>query len=392
MSRVGAAARRFGGLALLAGASLHLAGCARPVAPAGGPVPETPLRVVGSSPERLAVVPPFTGSVTVQFERSVSERLAGGGGSIQDAVIISPRTGNPSISAGGNSLEISLEGGFRPDMVYRVTVLPRFQDRFQNRMGVAYDLVFSTGPDLPPNLIAGVVTNRLTLGPLSGVRVDANTDGGEFPYTAITDSTGVFTFPHIPQGRYNLVAYLDENRNRRPDFTEAQESLALGINDGDTLIVTDLAIHEPDTTAAVLQEVSIQDSLSLVVGFDDYIDPLAVFDEVEAVLSREGANAPEVVEILHPHQWRARNADDSDPPAGQPAPSQEIVLVLSRPLLDGVTYQLSVSGVPNIREVGGGGGEIEVDGPPVRPATPAPAEGPPAGEEPSPAEPLDPPA
>lgn len=380
-----------GALVALATA-LQLGGCARPAAPIGGPIPETPLRVITSTPEPFAVVEPFGGAVTIEFERSLSERLAAGGGSLQDAVVISPMTGTPRISAGGNSVEVSLEGGFRPDMVYRVTVLPRFQDRFQNRMAVPFDLVFSTGPDLAPNLIAGVVTDRLTLSPVAGVRVDANTEGGEFPYTAIADSTGVFTFPHIPQGRYTLVAYEDENRNRRPDFAEAQESLALAVNDGDTLIITDLAILEPDTTAARIDEVALQDSMTVLVTFDDYIDPLAVFDEVEAVLTREGANAPEVVEILHPYQWRERRAAESDPPAGLPRPSQELVLILSRPLLEGVDYRLVISGVPNIREISGGGGEIEVEGPPVRPATPAPAGAPPAGAEPLPQVPLDPPA
>jgi hypothetical protein len=207
---------------------------------------------------------------------------------------------------------------------------------------------------------------------------------GEYPYTAVTDSTGFFTFPHIPEGRYTLVAFEDQNRNRRPDFSERQESIALAINDGDTLIVNDLALLAPDTTAAVLESVALQDSTGLLLTFDDHIDPAASLDEVEATLTREGANAPEITEILHPAVWRAQNASDDAPLAGPPLPSQEILLILSRPLLEGVTYRLEVSGVPNIRGVPGGGGEAEVEGRPVRPEAPAPAEG-------APALPLDPP-
>jgi hypothetical protein len=317
------------------------------------------------------VVAPFDGAVKIQFDRSLSERMGSGGGSIQDAVVVSPMTSAVRIERGGNSVDVSLEGGFLPDMVYRVIVLPRFQDRFQNRMAVPYDLIFSTGAELAPNLVAGVVTSRTTLETLPGIRVDANTEGGEFPYSAITDSTGFFTFPHIPQGLYTLVAYEDQNRNRQPDFSESQASLALGINDGDTLItVTDLALLAPDTTAAVLENVALQDSLGLRISFDDYIDPLASLNEVVARLLREGANAPEVVEVVHSHVWRARNASNDDAPNGPALPSQEIILLLSRPLLPGITYQLEVTGVVNLHEIPGGGGELEVDGPPVRPEAP----------------------
>jgi hypothetical protein len=342
------------------------------------------LRVVSSTPEPLSVVAPFDNAVRIRFERDLSERLASGGGSIQDAVIVSPMTGEPRIETGGSGIEVSIEGGFLPGIVYRVTVLPRFQDRFQNRMAVPFDLIFSTGPDLSPNLIAGIVTSRLTLQSLAGIRIEANMVEGEYPYTAVTDSTGFFTFPHIPEGRYTLVAFEDQNRNRRPDFSERQESIALAINDGDTLIVNDLALLAPDTTAAVLESVALQDSTGLLLTFDDHIDPAASLDEVEATLTREGANAPEITEILHPAVWRAQNASDDAPLAGPPLPSQEILLILSRPLLEGVTYRLEVSGVPNIRGVPGGGGEAEVEGRPVRPEAPAPAEG-------APALPLDPP-
>jgi hypothetical protein len=301
-------------------------------------------------------------------------------------------TGEARIGRGGSSIEVSLEGGFLPDVVYRITVLPRFQDRYQNRMAAPYDLIFSTGPDISSSLIAGRVESRLTLEGLAGVRVDANTDGGEFPYSAITDSTGVFTFPHLPQGRYTLVAYQDENRNRQPDFAEAQESLAVGLNDGDTLIVTELAILEPDTTAAVLVDVALQDSLGLVLTFDYYIDPAAALDEVVALLSREGAHAPELSEVVHPHIWRARSAAATPTPSGPPLPSQEILLRLSRPLLAGVTYRLEVTGVVNLREVPGGGGEAEVDGPAVTPELPSAAgAGPGAAQNPPEAAPDEPP-
>lgn len=271
-------------------------------------------------------------------------------------------------------MEVSLEEGFREGIVYRITLLPRFQDRYQNRMAAPFDLIFSTGPELAPNLLAGMVTSRLTLDPLPGVRVDALAEGGEFPYSTVADSTGIFTFPHLPEGRYNLVAYDDQNRNRRPDFSERQDSFAQAQNRGDTVIVMELSLLAPDTTAATLEDVARQDSLTLRITFDDYLDPEAGLEGVTARLFREGANAPEIVEILHPHIWRARAAEADDAPAGPVRPTEEIILLLSRPLLTGVTYRLVVEGVPNIAGVPGGGGEIEVEGP-TAPANPPAAGG-----------------
>jgi hypothetical protein len=130
-----------------------LSGCARPQAPVGGAVPETPLDVVVTFPANLSVVEPFDGPVELVFARPLSERTLAG--LPRDAVLVSPATGDVEVDIGDESVEVSLDGGFQAGQVYRVTLLPNVQDRFNNRMFRAFDLFFSTGPELEPNLVAG---------------------------------------------------------------------------------------------------------------------------------------------------------------------------------------------------------------------------------------------
>jgi len=352
---------------------LAAAGCARTGGvQIGGEIPETPVRVTGSQPEHLARVDPFGGSVRVFFDRTLSERPVQG--SPADAVIVSPRTGAVEVSSGRGGLEISMEGGFRAETVYRIIVLPRFRDRFDNTMASRFELIFSTGPDLEPNLLAGFVSDRLTLRPAGGMRVDAIPPGGGLVHSAVSDSAGIFAFPYLESGRYTIVAYDDLNRNRQADFPERQDVAEVGLNFGDTLVVTELRLLAPDTTAAVLETVSVLDSITLAMAFDDHLDPDLPLETVQVELTREGANAPEVVQILRRPEWNRRDADPADPPpAGADLPDQELVVILSRPLLPDLTYVLSVEGIRNINGIGGGGGSVEFESPPEPPPPPAPA-------------------
>lgn len=355
--------------AFLVAGTVALAGCARTSGQIGGEVPEAPLQITSTNPEPFSTVDPFDGPVRIQFQRGLSERPLRG--SPVEAVVVSPQAGPLQVTSGGGGIEISMEGGFLERTVYRITVLPRFRDRYDNVMTGAFDLIFSTGPELEPNFLAGIVTDRISGAAADGVRVDLVPAEGGTPSSTLSDSTGVFALPHLPAGRYAVVAYEDLNRNREPDFAEPQASSEVGMNRGDTLVVPELMLLSPDTSAAVLETVAIQDSLTLRLTFDDYLNP-SDLGPAEALLTREGANAPEVVEILGLALWRVRQTDpDVPPPPAAVRPARDLAIVLSRPLLPEVTYGVAVQGVVNLNGVPGGGGEGEVTGPPAAPAPPA---------------------
>lgn len=403
-----------------------LSACARPGAPEGGPVPETPLRIVETRPEAMSVVEPFSGSVEIDFARRVSERPARG--TFRDGVVVSPRTGSVEVRHRRRGLEIRMEGGFRERTIYRVTVLPVFRDLFQNDMGEPFDLFFSTGPEFEPNLLGGLVTDRLTLEDVGGARVDARAVEGGPTHSTVTDEEGIFAFPYLPSGRYRVVAYEDLNRNREPDFPEPQDSLFVEVSRGDTLIVTELALLAPDTTAAEVVSAEAVDSMAVEVSFDDHLDPEESLEDVRARIVRDedGEPGPEVVEILHRHEWEARVAEEAEreepdppdpedpdapdpevpdpdpdlpdlprpdpevpeaepdtPPEDEPVrPGREIVLVLDRPLEPEVAYRALVENVTNINGVPDGGGEAGF-------TRPAPPEEEPPEEEPPEEDPPD---
>jgi hypothetical protein len=402
-----------GALALVIGV-----GCARTVAPTGGDVPETPPRIVSLSPDTFQVLEPFDGPVRIEFERRLSERPTTG--TLRDAVLVSPRTGEVQVRhrQRGRGLEIRMEGGFQDRTVYRITLLPTLQDLFRNTLGRPHDLFFSTGPEFEPNLLAGLLTDRLTLEPVPRARVDARSLPAGPVHSAVSDSLGVFSFRFLPAGRYQVVAYEDRNRNREPDFEEPQDSIQVEFVTGDTVVVTELVLLQPDTTAAVLTRVRMQDSVTVEAAFDDHLDPEVPLDEVRARLEREDGPGIQVVEILHRREWEEREAEraalapdpdpdpddpDPDPDApppdpelppdpeaefpepeveedpGPPLPSQEIFLILGEPVEPATTYRVVVEGVRNLHGIPGGGGEVELPIPerPPEPEEEEPEEAPP---------------
>lgn len=400
--------RRVVVVAVLIGSSI--AGCARPQAPRGGAIPDAPLRVIEALPANLSVTETFEGPVTLRFGQTVSERLTQG--APRDAVIVSPMPGEVEVQVSGETIEISMAGGFPAGAVYQITVLPRFQGRFQNRMAGPFNLFFSTGPALEPNLVAGLVSDRLTLEPVEEARIDATQEDRGVVRTVVTDSVGIFTAPYLSGGVYTFIAYEDSNRDGEPGFNETQDSVSVTLALGDTLVITDIELLAPDTTAAVLGELEALDSLTVLATLDDYLDPNEPLDGVEAAASSEEGEPIEVVEVIHRWEWDERQAAASaaavdpdsalaDPPdplappdaeAAPVLPAREIILVLGNPPTPEAIYQMEIQGVRNIRGLPGGGGSEELVWTPAPPPPPVPTPDPDAPDDPDAVDPdaLDP--
>jgi len=372
-----------------------LASCARTVPPTGGEVPATPLRVIATSPAPFDEVEPFDGPLVFTFPRTLSERLTRG--SLADAVEVSPRDGDVSVRRRGARVEVRMDGGFRRDAVYRVTLRPRFQDRFRNVQEEQVDLFFSTGAAFGPTVLAGVLIDRVTGEEIREGRVEATL--GTFPedpseplpgrdapavHAVQSDSSGVFLFRFLPPGAYSLRAFDDANRNLRPDFAERQGVTRVALGEADTLLVADFALLQPDTTPARLMEATLLDSLHLTLRFDDPLDPQGVLDEVRVALAvadpeDEILIQAQVLKILPLYvfeaqvaltRWEAARdaalADDEPweeerPEAVDPGsilPQRQLVVQLSEPLPPDVLLSLEASGVRNLSGIPGGGGEV----------------------------------
>lgn len=422
-------------LRVLALLGVLMAGCAREATPPGGPPDRLPPIVILSEPDTFSTVEPFRSPVTLRFSERISERPSAG--TLDQSVVVSPASGEVRVSHGREGLTVRALGGFEAGHIYRVTVLPVIQDMFGNALQEPFELFFSTGPEFTPNVVAGSVVDRLTGDPLGDARVDASVAGSAVVHTAVTDSAGIFALRYLPAGDYVVSAYLDRNRNAQPDFTEPQGTRPAPLDGGgeaaDTAIVLEVALLARDTTSARIARVTVEDSISLGVSLDDYLDPDLPLDDVRVVVTSDSVDAPGSLAVLHPHEaeaYRSALADslareqavrdsvaqaqadsaaraeaaagdstaavdpgelaepaetEPDPPpapasqdtaqAGaaeqeRPTAQQTFVVILDGVLVPEVPYEVEISNITNINGVEEGGGTVGF----TRPAPPPPPE------------------
>ena len=145
--------------------------CANQGAPSGGPVDRTGPQVVETFPDTFAVVEAFDDEIRIVFDERISE--SGVQGPLDDAVIISPESGEVRVRHSNRALRVTMVGGFQPDQVYRVTVQPVVQDLFRNVVVDAFEFIFSTGAEMTPTVLAGSIVDRITGQLVDGARVTA---------------------------------------------------------------------------------------------------------------------------------------------------------------------------------------------------------------------------
>lgn len=365
-------------------------GCARQQYPPGGGEDRIPPAVVATVPDTFGTVDPGLREIRIRFSERISERPTQG--TLQEAVQVSPRTGDVRVEHGRSGLEVELLGGARPGTVYRVTVLPVVQDMFDNTMPEAFEFFFTTGPAFVPNVVAGTVIDRITGEPVNGARVDAFAVGevaegqaGEVesaPHTAVADSAGIFALRYLPAGLYRIEGYRDANRNAESDPFEAYASDTARVGEADTLVLA-LPLLEPDTTPPNLASAEAVDSTTVRLTFDDHLDPSRGLEGMRvtlAVVEGPATAAPGARTLLHAHEWEALRAEAGDtvaarpgrpgdrPRGGPPLPSREVYALLAGVMESGTTYEAGASGVTNIQGTGGGEGSAEFEY--VRPEPP----------------------
>jgi hypothetical protein len=297
--------------ALLPAAAVLLTGaCARQGQPPGGEPDQRPPVVVSVTPDTFARVEPGSDEIRIRFNERISERSTSG--ALDAAVRISPRTGRVRVNHKRDGLDVELEGGFRPGLVYRVRLEPVVQDMFNNTMRAPFEWVFSTGADFENNVVGGMVWDRLTGEPVEAVQVVLRPGVPEQPgfdtlpaYVAWSDSAGIFALRYLPIGFYHMSAFRDQNMDDEPGAFEPQGTHpVVEFGEADTL-VTQFSVMVPDTSAPRLVRVTALDSMTLRVEADDHLDPDVPLDDVvEGIVPEEGSPAT-VARVLPAHQWQA---------------------------------------------------------------------------------------
>lgn len=374
MSRANASARLVAASVALAWGGLA---CARPEVPPGGPEDRFPPYVVATVPDTFAVVEEGLRDFEFKFSERISERVANG--SLQDAVVVSPSAGAVRVRHSRDAISVETQQGLLPNRVYRITMLPVVNDMFGNSLRDPFDLVVSTGADFVPNVLAGVVENRVDGTAAQGARVEAvfAQEDDTTAHWTYADAEGFYTLRFVSGGAFELRAWQDRNRDGEAGAGEPVTSQLGGLaRDAPDTAYGVLSLIEPDTTAAQIVSATVSDSVTIRFDFDDYLDPRAPSEMIEGVLFPGGDEPLIVFRLRHDHEldaWRAEQADSAagdaaggdvaEPAtglAGLVLPAQSLTGTLDEPLEPNRAYEAVLSGVANLAGLEARGAKIVV--------------------------------
>lgn len=370
-----------------------LAACASEQFPPGGPERHAPPKLIELIPETNAVNVK-TDRAVFRFDEVVSE-LPSGVESLDKLFIVSPNERKAPVSAAWHRSHISLSPrhGFRPNTVYTITMLSGMTDLRGNSIKRDTTLTFSTGPEIPPTAIHGVVFDwvRGITSPKALIEAWVPSDTNTI-WVAVADSNGRFVLPHLPAGRYTVRGYIDQNNDRKLQLRELWDST--GVDLKDTLNIELLTfIH--DTIGPRISEARIVDSVTLRLTFDKGVDvnqpitpslfslkakdssavPIAAavsgqfYDSVARAKSRArddsllradsakraaagGVGARDTAATRARNLQRAARRDSSrlarEAKPSRPSPVTDAVLSLGLPLAPGSFYRVSSIGLRNL--------------------------------------------
>ncbi|MEE9208150.1 MAG: carboxypeptidase-like regulatory domain-containing protein [Gemmatimonadota bacterium] len=361
--------------------------CANELPPPGSGSDFQPPRIDEIYPAVGDVVAEFSGSARIRFDEPLRDP-----NSVARLVTASPAF-RYEFKAKRNGVDIKPRNGWRV-AVYTIRLAEGVRDMLGNQTKSPIEMLFSTGPEISSTAVSGVVYDRETVRPLRDARIlflAADT----VPYTAVTSAEGKFDLSHLPPDTYRAIAFLDQNRNLRPDRGfEPLDSTVFALNTPDARVVDlELWVVPPDSTPPVLLEAESRDSLTIRVTFDDYLDPEQGRDSVRvAVTSVERGDTIVVEGLLVADQPAPRPAEQdsavveeepaeaAEPPVplenpeGDPEmkkrPYRSAILSLGSPLSPG-EYEVSVSSFQNLVGLSGGGeASFEYVAPEVAPELP----------------------
>jgi hypothetical protein len=357
-----------------------LAGCASPGNPPGGPEDR--------EPPVLQRIIPDTGAVNVRprnvifrFNEVVSERPQGVT-SLERLFIVSPRDGDPRVEWRREELAVRPRRGWRPNTVYMITMLPGVADLRGNVRKEQTVVVFSTGPTIPRTQISGIAFDWPAAKPASGALIEAIARPDSTIYVQKADSTGHFIMPHLPPGRYTLLAIIDANGNNDRDPREPWDSVGVTLADSTRV---ELLAFVHDTIGPRIRDVAVRDSLTLRVGLDKPLDSTQRIDTTLFTLKAADSSIVPIMQVRPAREFEREQADrdradstrrgdttaarpipgafDRDRAAARdtgrraiagaslpsrPAPPQELILRVFPPFRLGVSYRLTARGVRNL--------------------------------------------
>lgn len=364
-----------------------LAGCAKEEAPPGALPDQRPPGIGEIVPARGSVARELDDPLRVRFDEPIERPGSGYGRQMEASPAYRYR-----VTSSFTEIRVRPEGGWRAGAVYVFRLPGGIRDLLGNVREEPIDVVFSTGPEVTETRVSGRVRDGVTGQAVRDARVlFLSEEGDSIPYTAVSDTGGAFSLASLPPGRYTAYGFEDLNSDLTLDRRlEPHDSARVRLEDASATAEVAFRMIPPDSTPPVLARAEAVDSATVLLVFDDPLDPAQDFGAAEVVVrpSGEAGELPLERVGLTPPTPAARPAADTLPPdtaradtvptdtaervpadtaadreRGAPAgaadtlplPSDSLFLRLGRPLEAERTYRASASGLVNLRGLAGGG-------------------------------------
>jgi hypothetical protein len=368
---------------------LALAACASPGTPPGGPTDTQAPQIVRIAPDsaKTGVRP---AEVIFKFDEVVSERPSGAP-SLSGLFLISPRNGETRADWHRSEVAVHPERGFKANTTYTINLLPGLSDLRGNTRNTGAVTVFSTGPTLAASRITGTLFNWSEGRTIAKGLIEARplTDTTTV-YVTVTDSVGDFTLRNIPNERYRVRGFSDDNTNRGLDPREPYDTVITTVADSAKV---ELLAFVHDSVGTRLSSVLARDSVTLELSFDN---PLSTTNlPTAASILVRGSDTTEVIPVLSVGpppvdtagtvlKKPAAAAGPAPPGATQtaatavpvvhtpsrPVPLRSLQVKLSRPMRPKVAYRVRVIDVQNLIGVAKTSErEVSLPAPPTPPAS-----------------------
>ncbi len=277
--------RRIGGARSLVLVGVAAA-CANVELPPGSPPDLMPPVVVEQYPAPNSVVPDLDGDAWLRFDEPLQSPQ-----SIERGLDLSPAW-EWQFRPRRSGFSIRPREGWRTGVVYHIRVPAGIGDLLRNTTRSTIEWSFSTGPELVETRIDGTIYSRVEGTGTRDARI-LFLPPDSVPYSVVSDTGGVFGIRSLPPGEYSVFGFLDENRNRRLDRDrEAYDSARVSLPEANSRYALDLWMVPPDSTPPMLVAASVQDTVTIVLEFDDPLEPEAPMDSVTVRVQPVAGGAP----------------------------------------------------------------------------------------------------
>jgi len=254
-------------------------GCAQVGAPPGGPEDKTAPQIDIVTPVAGSVSVPLDSRVVIKFSEAINSKT------VEKAVFITPaQIPEPKIKIKSNAIIISFPQGLEKDKTYVVTLGTDLKDAHNINLAQSISLAFSTGSIIDSGSIKGTVYKQgkgvpginLALFEQEPSQINSIIDSVVPQYITQTGQGGVFEFRYLPLRHYYLIAFEDQNKNRRINLSREavglpSEEIALtniqpkqdGIN---------IPLHIEDTSQLDIKSLTVNPDCLIKLGLTRKLD------------------------------------------------------------------------------------------------------------------------